>query len=278
MHPDTQQLVEMALAEDDAFNDQSGLLSVASNWQTQAEIILKEPGVIFGFQLAEIACELIDQNLIFTPQVTEGERLEAGSVIALLEGSGRSILALERTMMNLLGRMSGVASCTREYVDQTVNTKTRILDTRKTTPLWRKWERGAVRAGGGHNHRDTLASMIMLKENHIRCGGGLEAAVRNTQKALGGEIFEVETTCLDEFKRVLDCQVPRIMLDHFSTSQIRQAVQLRDDSSSLAVLEASGNMTLDRIAEVAETGVDEISVGALTHSARTLDLSLLVRF
>ena len=208
----------------------------------------------------------------FQACAAEGEWREGGQV-ATLEGPAAGILSAERTALNFLGLLSGVATLTARYVAAVEGTGARILDTRKTTPGWRALEKQAVRAGGGVNHRVGLFDALLVKENHIAAAGSVAEATRRALAAADGVPVEIECATLDELREALDAGAPRILLDNMSTDELREAVAI---AAGRAELEASGNVTLETVRAVAETGVDFISIGALTHSAPALDLSLIV--
>jgi nicotinate-nucleotide pyrophosphorylase (carboxylating) len=266
-------LVERALAEDVGDGDITTRAVVPEGARARARIHQKEPGVVSGLGVARAVFEHVDPELEFVEHCPQGLWREEGAV-AEISGSAASILAAERVALNFLGRLSGVATLTRRYVDAVDGTGTRILDTRKTTPGLRALEKDAVRAGGGVNHREGLYDALLVKENHAMLAGGVGEATRLAlERASEGVMVEVECATLDEVRDALEAGVPRILLDNMSTEELRAAVEL---AAGRAELEASGGITLDTIRAVAETGVDYISVGALTHSAPALDLSLLL--
>jgi nicotinate-nucleotide pyrophosphorylase (carboxylating) len=242
----------------------------------QATVAVKGAGVIAGLvAFGEVYDQLGD--VVVRPLVDDGARVTSGVVVVELSGSARVILTGERTALNLLGRLSGIATLTRRFVDAVEGTGVRITDTRKTTPLWRELERMATRVGGAVNHRLGLDDMVLVKENHLACAGGVEEATRRIRAAnRGGLEVEVETTNIEEVEAALTAGVQRIMLDNMSREQMVDAVRLIHTTSPRPEIEASGGITLRNVREVAETGVDLISVGALTHSAPALDLSLRV--
>jgi nicotinate-nucleotide pyrophosphorylase (carboxylating) len=229
--------------------------------------------VIAGLRVAESAFARVDPELVFVMHCPQGMWREAGAV-AEISGSAASIVTAERVALNFLGHLSGVATLTARYVRAVEGTRARILDTRKTMPGVRELEKEAVRAGGGVNHRIGLYDGILVKENHAMLAGGVgEAARRAVAAAPDGMMVEIECASLDEVGDVLDAGIKRILLDNMTPDELREAVQLVDGR---AELEASGGITLDNVRKVAETGVDYISVGALTHSAPALDVSLLL--
>jgi nicotinate-nucleotide pyrophosphorylase (carboxylating) len=247
----------------------------------RAEVIQKHPGVIFGFAVAE---EVFRQTgaTHFEVLAREGEwRDEVPAPVATSEGPARALLSAERTALNFLAHLSGVATLTARYVKAVEGTGAKILDTRKTTPGIRDLEKAAVTAGGGVNHRRGLDDAILIKENHIAIAGGLAKAVRAAADAEPERAVEVECRNLDEAAEALDAGAARLLLDNMEPDDLRRAVQLRDSSGGahgpVATLEASGGVTLENVADIAASGVEFISVGALTHSAPALDLSMLVQ-
>jgi len=246
---------------------------VPAGAQARARIEQRAPGVISGLGVARGVFERVDPSLDVEALAPEGEWREPG-VLAEISGAAASILAGERVALNFLGRLSGVATLTARYVQAVEGTGARILDTRKTTPGLRKLEKAAVRAGGAVSHRSGLYDAILVKENHAALAGGVGEATRLAlERAPAGVMVEVECATLDEVEAALAAGVPRVLLDNMSVEELRQAVEL---AGGRAVLEASGGITLDTVRAVAETGVDFISVGALTHSAPALDVSLLL--
>ena len=259
-----------ALAEDVGTGDVTTDGVVPADARCRAELLVEEPGVVCGIPLALEVFVKLDPAVTGAALVQEGALLEAPGAVARLEGLARAVLTGERTALNLLGRLSGIATLTRRYVDAVEGTGATILDTRKTTPGLRELEKYAVRCGGGRNHRVGLYDMILLKENHLRVAGGIREAVA----ALGprsGTPLEVEAETLDEVRDALDAGVDRILLDNMRLDDLRRAV---DVAGGRVPLEASGGISLDTVRAVAETGVDFISVGALTHGARSLAVSL----
>jgi nicotinate-nucleotide pyrophosphorylase (carboxylating) len=266
-------VIDTALAEDIGEGDLTSGAVVPEGAQAKARISQKAPGVIAGLRTAQAVFERVDPDFEFEMHCPEGKWREAGAV-AEISGSAASILTAERVALNFLGHLSGVATLTARYVRAVKGTEARILDTRKTMPGLRALEKDAVRRGGGVNHRTGLYDGILVKENHAKLAGGVgEAARRALAAAAEGVLVEVECATLDEVREALDAGTGRILLDNMSTGELREAVEL---AGGRAELEASGGITLDTVREVAETGVDYISVGALTHSAPALDLSLLL--
>lgn len=271
-------LVRRALAEDVGTGDVTTAWTVPDGTRGRAEIRAKAPVVVAGLEPAVRVFRAVDPTLSVRVDVSDGAAVAPGGRVLVVEGALASILTAERTALNVLGRLSGIATRTRAFVDAVAGTGARVIDTRKTTPGWRLLEKAAVRAGGGTNHRLGLHDMVLVKENHIAAAGGLEAAVAAVRAHnVDGLPVEVEVQTLDELDRALDLGVERILLDNMDPPTLRAAVaRNRARPGGGAVLEASGNVTLDTVAAVAATGVDFVSVGALTHSAPVADLSLRV--
>jgi nicotinate-nucleotide pyrophosphorylase (carboxylating) len=266
-------LIDIALAEDIGEGDLTTRAVVPEGAEAKARISQKAPGVIAGLRVAEAVFQRVDAELVFVMHCPQGMWREAGAV-AEISGSAASILAAERVALNFLAHLSGVATLTTRYVRAVEGTGVRILDTRKTMPGLRALEKEAVRTGGGESHRSGLFDAILVKENHARLAGGVGEAGRSAVAAApDGVMVEVECATLDEVRDALEAGVSRILLDNMSTVDLRAAVGL---AGGRAELEASGGVTLDTVREIAETGVDYVSIGALTHSAPALDLSLLL--
>ncbi len=266
-------LVASALAEDVGSGDLTADAIVPPDLRGRARITQKAPGAVFGFEAAR---EVMRQCGVerFDPVAVEGEwREQVPATIASAAGTAAALLAAERTALNFLGHLSGVATLTAHYAAAVAGTPARILDTRKTTPGLRALEKRAVAAGGGTNHRMGLHDAILIKENHIALAGGLEAALERTRA--GGVAVEVECRDLDEVGRAIAAGAGRILLDNMDPAAIREAVGLRGEADA-PQFEASGGITLENVRAVAEAGVELISVGALTHSAPALDLSMLI--
>jgi nicotinate-nucleotide pyrophosphorylase (carboxylating) len=264
--------VDRALAEDVGSGDVTTEATVPEAARARALITQKAPGVVFGIELAEASFRALDATMRLERLVQEGVWREGGPVLEL-EGSARAILTGERTALNFLQRLSGVATLTARCVEAVAGTGARILDTRKTTPGLRLPEKAAVAAGGGTNHRIGLSDAVLIKENHAAIAGGVAEAVRRVRAAAPEMAMEVECRSLDEVGQALEVGARRILLDNMSLDQLRAAV---DRVAGRAELEASGGVTLQTLPEIARTGVDFISVGALTHSAPALDLSLIL--
>jgi nicotinate-nucleotide pyrophosphorylase (carboxylating) len=265
-------LIGRALAEDLGAGDLTTRAVVPEGAQARARIEQREPGVVAGLGVAQGVFERVDGSLSFETLAAEAEWREPG-VLAEISGAAPSILAGERVALNFLGRLSGVATLTARYVRAVEGTGARILDTRKTTPGLRMVEKAAVHAGGGTNHRIGLFDEILIKENHAAAAGGVGEAVRRARAARPELPVEVEVRDLDELDEALAAGAPRVMLDNMDLATMRAAVAR---TAGRASLEASGGVTLESLREIAETGVDFISIGALTHSAPALDLSLIL--
>jgi nicotinate-nucleotide pyrophosphorylase (carboxylating) len=262
-------VVRGALAEDVGDGDRTTEGVVPAGSRARARLQLEEPGVVCGLPAAAAVFEVLDPLVRVEPLLDEGARVaETPAPVAHLEGSARAVLTGERTALNLLGRLCGIATLTRAYVDAVAGTGVTILDTRKTTPGLRALEKYAVRCGGGTNHRAGLDDAILVKENHLRLAGGIAPAVAALRN---GRPIEVEAETLAEVEEALEAGVDRILLDNMSPARVVQAVEL---VAGRARLEASGGITLETVRAYAETGVDFVSVGALTHSARSLHVSL----
>jgi nicotinate-nucleotide pyrophosphorylase (carboxylating) len=268
-----ERVVEAALAEDVGQGDVTTDSTVAPDAQGTAELVTRAPGVVAGLDAVEAVFRALDPGIVFEPLVDEGTTLATPVAVARVSGPLRAILTGERTALNLLGRLSGIATLTRRYVDAVAGTGVEILDTRKTTPGLRSLEKHAVACGGGTNHRFGLDDGVLVKDNHLRAAGSVQAAVERLRGATDLPI-EVECDTLEQVEDALAAGADAILLDNMRLDELRHAVALTDGR---ARLEASGGVTLDTVRAVAETGVDQISVGALTHSAPALDVSLELR-
>ncbi|KAA1397953.1 carboxylating nicotinate-nucleotide diphosphorylase [Aeromicrobium ginsengisoli] len=268
-----QRVVDMALDEDAPFGDLTSQTLVPATAVARADLVAREPGVFAGAEVFEIAMTTLDPTVKVTLEAADGDRFDAGAVLAHVEGSARAVLQAERVALNLVQRMTGIATLTATYVDAVAGTQARVVDTRKTTPGLRALERHAVRCGGGHNHRYSLSDAVMAKDNHLAVIPDITAALRQAKADLPHTThIEVEVDRLEQLDAVLDSGAAgTIMLDNFSLDDLRAGVA---EIAGRALVEASGGITLDTIADVARTGVDVISVGALTHSVRALDLGL----
>ena len=274
------EIIDNALREDIGDGDHSSLSCVPLNATGHAKLLIKDDGILAGVELAERIFKRYDPSLVVTILLNDGVEVKKGDIALEVSGSSRSILATERLVLNFMQRMSGIATQTNKIVKLLEGCSTKLLDTRKTTPGIRYMEKWAVRIGGGYNHRFALYDMIMLKDNHIDYAGGIPKAIHSTNeylKSTGKNLkIEVEVRNEDELKQVLETgNVDRIMLDNFTPERIRAVLP---SIPSFYETEASGGITIESIREFAETGVDFISVGALTHSFTSLDMSLKAVF
>jgi nicotinate-nucleotide pyrophosphorylase (carboxylating) len=263
--------IERALQEDLQSGDVTSEAIVPPDAEMSGRIIAKQDGVIAGLDVAQATFFLVDERIELVAHVDEGAEVESHQVLATVSGPARAMLSGERVAMNFLGRMSGIATFTNRFVKAVEGTGAVILDTRKTAPGLREIDKMAVRRGGGQNHRMGLYDMILIKDNHIDFAGSLDEAVKRAQAASSDLEIEVEARTLDDVREALRLGVNRIMLDNMMLDDMRAAVEL---NKGRAKLEASGNVRLENVRQIAETGVDFISVGALTHSARVFDASL----
>src|SRR5687768_1781720 len=272
---DISDLIQRALAEDVGTGDVTTESIVLVGALLRGRIVAKQDGIVAGLDVASEVFYTLHPGIMFAPSVIDGARVTKGTMLALVEGSARALLTGERTALNFLGRMSGIATLTRQFVDAVAGTHARILDTRKTAPGLRPLDKLAVRLGGGENHRSGLFDMVLIKDNHIDFAGSITAAVQRV-RACGTTLpIEVETRTLENVREALGLGIERILLDNMPAETMRAAVEMAEGR---AKFEASGNVTLENVLEVAQTGVDYISVGALTHSPRVFDVSLeLVR-
>lgn len=265
--------VRLALQEDVADGDLTAQL-VPAQQTGRAQLITRESAVLCGAAWVDEVFKQLDAGVRVHWNVADGARVQANDVLCTIEGPARPLLTGERTALNFLQALSGTATVTRTYVDTVAGTGCQILDTRKTIPGLRLAQKYAVRCGGGTNHRIGLFDAILVKENHIAAAGSIEAAVRAARSAPRKVMVEVEVENLDQLRQALDCGVDRILLDNFSNDQMREAVRIARAHAHRAQLEASGNMSLETLRAVAETGVDFISVGALTKHVKAVDLSM----
>jgi nicotinate-nucleotide pyrophosphorylase (carboxylating) len=290
---DCRRIVRLAVFEDlDRAYDWTTVALVPEGATAVADVVVRKAGVIAGLEAARVALDEMDIPGDWQPHVQDGEQITAGTAIATISGSARDLLTSERTLLNLIGRMSGVATLTRRYVEVITGTKARIYDTRKTTPGWRRLEKYAVHCGGGRNHRLGLFDAVLIKDNHLALGRqsnlvqgytpahAVERARHFVQESLAGDpraeaiIVEVEVDSLDQLRQVLPTQPDIVLLDNMTPAMLREAVALRNAAQSTVELEASGGVNLDTVRSIAESGVERISVGALTHSAVSLDVAL----
>ncbi|HSG99919.1 MAG TPA: carboxylating nicotinate-nucleotide diphosphorylase [candidate division Zixibacteria bacterium] len=276
-------VVSAALAEDIGAGDITTQGALGSRWDEleRARLVAKADGVLAGQRAFALACEIVADTAGYVVEFAalDGERFATGDALARITAPRGALLSAERTALNFLGRLSGIATLTAKYVQQVKHTACVILDTRKTTPGLRALEKYAVRCGGGENHRRGLYDMALIKENHILAAGSLTQAVENVCGYLKemnlAAALEVEIRSESELREALECGVTRLLLDNQSTASLRRLVEIARSVAPAVKLEASGNVTLANVAEIAETGVDYISVGALTHSAPVADLSLI---
>ncbi len=266
------ELVQKSLDEDIFTGDISTDYLGLGDSKASAVFVAKKAGVIAGLTVAELAFKCVDNNTEFTPSVSDGDYVEKGTNIARIEGLSSPLLKAERVALNFIQRMSGIATLTYEFVSALKGTGCKLLDTRKTTPLLRELQKYSVRMGGGYNHRFGLYDMIMLKENHIRAAGSITNAVRLVKERNTSYKIEVEVTNGIELEEAFNAGVDRVMLDNMTLDEMRSAV---DEYKGRIELEASGNVTLETVRDIAMTGVDFISSGALTHSYSSLDISML---
>jgi len=264
-------IISLAIEEDVESGDITTNSLVPENRSAVAEMTAKADGVVSGLDIAKSVFERFDIGIKWTPFVEEGDKVIKGDRLVRVEGSYRALLTAERTALNIIQRMSGIATATANYAKELKGTNTQLLDTRKTAPGMRLLDKMAVKAGGGKNHRMGLYDLALIKDNHIKIAGGISNAVSQIKEALPEITIEVEVTNLEETIEAIHAGADIIMLDNMSIEQMSAAVKLIDNK---AKTEASGNMTLQRIKEVASTGVDFISVGALTHSVTALDISM----
>ena len=269
------ELIKLAFTEDIGDGDHTTLCCIPDTEMGRQKLLIKEEGVLAGVEIARRVIDYFDPELKVTTYIEDGAEVKPGDVAFIVEGRVQSLLQVERTMLNIMQRMSGIATTTRKYVRLLEGTGTRVLDTRKTTPGMRMIEKEAVKIGGGVNHRIGLFDMILLKDNHVDFAGGIENAILRAKEYLrskGKELkIEIEVRNMDELREVLRVGgVDRIMLDNFSTDLTREAVRLIDHRYET---ESSGGITIDTIRSYAECGVDYVSVGALTHSVKGLDMS-----
>jgi len=271
-----EQFIKNAIAEDIGDGDHTSLSTIPNDAQGRARLIVKEDGILAGVELAQEIFKQIDPKLQMHVYLKDGAVVKVGDIAFVVEGNVQAILLAERLVLNCMQRMSGIATKTQHIVGLLKNYKTKVLDTRKTTPGMRYLEKWAVRIGGGVNHRYALYDMILIKDNHVDYAGGIENAIKKAQNYLHSKHknlqIEIEVRNLDELKEVLRVGgVDRIMLDNFSTEQLSDAIKLIDGRF---ITEASGGITVENVEEYAACGVDFISMGALTHSVKSLDLSL----
>jgi nicotinate-nucleotide pyrophosphorylase (carboxylating) len=270
------EIIDAALKEDIGNGDHTSLSTIPASALGKARLLIKEPGIVCGIDVAFKVLNKVDPSLVITRVLKDGDRVKPGDIAFTVEGSSISILTAERLLLNFMQRLSGIATTTNFYVEKLKGTNTKLLDTRKTTPLLRELEKYAVKIGGGENHRFGLFDMILVKDNHIDFAGGIANAVNAVEtylkmKDLNLKI-EVEARSIDDVEELLGYKsVHRIMLDNFTPARMKEAVALINGQTET---EASGGITIENLREYAETGVDYISVGALTHHIKSLDMSL----
>lgn len=269
-------LVKLALSEDIGKGDITSKALIKDDMIGKAVIIAKKDGIIAGLDVAKTVFKMVDHKAIFQPSKKDSERVKTGDKIASIRGKVTSLLSAERTALNFLQRLSGIATLTSKYVEQVKGTKTKILDTRKTTPGLRILEKYAVKMGGGTNHRMGLYDMILIKENHIKAAGGIGEAIRKARSRIKKTKIEVEVSNLREVIEAVVSSPNWIMLDNMNPREMKKAVSVIRSENPGIKIEASGGVSLKNVRKIALTGVDFISVGALTHSASALDLSLIL--
>ena len=270
------EIIDKALQEDIGGGDFTSLATIPDKTKGKAQLVLKEDGILAGIDVAERVFRKVDKNIHFRKLITDGSKVKKGDIAFTVEGKSVSILSAERLALNFMQRLSGIATFTHKLVTQLKGLNTKVLDTRKTTPLLRELEKYAVRTGGGESHRMGLYDMIMIKDNHIDFAGGIKQAIDSTHRYLAEKgknlKIEIEVRDFDELNQVLECGgINRIMLDNFTPAKLKKAVEIINGKYET---EASGGITLETIRQYAETGVDYISVGALTHHVKSLDMSL----
>ncbi|OAX45660.1 carboxylating nicotinate-nucleotide diphosphorylase [Paenibacillus sp. AD87] len=269
------ELIKNWLREDVGAGDVTTSVTIPAGSQSKAVIHAKDNGIIAGITVAELVFQVVDPGLAFTPMVKDGDAVTHGTILAEVEGSTHSLLTGERLALNLLQRMSGIATRTRTYVDALEGLSTRLVDTRKTTPGHRLLEKYAVRVGGGANHRFGLYDAVMIKDNHIKGAGGITEAVQRARAVIPHTMtIEVETENMEQVREALQAGSDIIMLDNMHPDRMREAVALIREQAPHVKVEASGNVSLNTIRGIAESGVDVISVGRLTYSFESLDISL----
>ncbi len=279
--PKIRKIVRWALEEDIGPGDITSQYTVTEGLRAEAVVLAKQSAVVAGLDVARLVFKTVDKDIQFSPNLTDGNKVNPADVLAVVSGPVRGILTAERTALNFLGRMSGIATLTSKFVEAIGGTRAKVTDTRKTTPGNRILDKYAVRIGGGVNHRFGLYDMVLIKENHLKATGSITEAVRRAREALPrfrrqGIKIEVETKTLNEVKETSSLPVDRIMLDNMGLEQIAEAVKTIRDQNLEVEIEVSGNITLENIRQIAQTGVDFISIGRLTHSAPASDISLLV--
>jgi len=293
LEEDWRNLLVLAVREDlERIYDWTTVALVPEGARGAAKIVARQAGVVAGIEAARITLADFDRSCQWQPAVADGTRVEAGQALAQISGSARSLLTAERIMLNVLGHLSGIATLTRRFVDAVADTRARIYDTRKTLPGWRRLEKFAVRCGGGHNHRLGLFDAVLIKDNHLALAAAeginrtpaeavqaARAFLSRFAAAPGGAqaampLVEIEVDSLDQLRNALSVEPDIVLLDNMSAAQLIEAVALRNQRAPHVELEASGGVRLDTVASIAQTGIERISVGAMTHSAPTLDVAL----
>ena len=269
-------LIHLALSEDIGKRDLTSEAVVENRLSGKAIIVAKQEGILAGLPVAKMVFQMVNTAIVFNMLKQDGERIKKGEKVALVQGKVKSILSAERTALNFLQRFSGIATLTTKYVEKIKGTRAKILDTRKTTPGLRVLEKYAVKAGGGENHRMGLFDMILIKENHIKAAGGISDAIKRARSKYRRKRIEVEVRSLSELKEAIESKPDWIMLDNMKIQQMKKAVKMIRSTGPNIKIEASGGINLRNVRKIALTGVDFISVGALTHSAPALDLSLIL--
>lgn len=265
-------ILQRALEEDIGAGDVTTDSILSPDLLLAGQLLAREAGIVAGLRIAPLVFQLLDERIAFTSHVADGDLIVTGQTLAAIIGPGAGILSGERVALNFLQRMSGIATLTRQFVEAAKGSKAVILDTRKTVPGLRILDKLAVKLGGGENHRFGLYDMVLIKDNHVAAAGGITEAVNRVRARTGKRLaIEVEVKSMTEFEEALSLRPDRIMLDNMGLQDMARAVAL---AAGQVELEASGNVTLQNVADIAATGVDFISVGALTHSARALDISL----
>ncbi|HVF85558.1 MAG TPA: carboxylating nicotinate-nucleotide diphosphorylase [Abditibacteriaceae bacterium] len=265
-------LVEAVLREDIRSGDITTNALIPADARATAQMRMRENGVLSGIELARQAFLLLDADARFSQQRADGEHVAAGETVLQIEGTARAVLTAERVALNFVQRMSGIATLTHQFVRETEGTKAVIADTRKTTPGLRVLEKSAVRCGGGSNHRFALDDLVLIKDNHIALCGGIALAIERARKSIGHAVkIEVECDTLEQVRDAADARADILLLDNMNAEQLREAVQI---VAGRALCEASGGVNLQTVRGIAQSGVDIISVGALTHGARSLDIGL----
>ncbi len=268
-------LIESALKEDIGNGDVTTNALIPDTMNSTATMVAKADGIIAGMEVAEAVFRTLSAQFVWKPFVKDGDSIKKGDLLVEMSGPFRALLTGERLALNFLQRMSGIATMTGLFVAQVAEYGTKILDTRKTVPGLRMLDKYSVKAGGGENHRIGLYDMVLIKDNHIKVAGGIKNAVSQIRAQVPASMkIEVETTTMEEVQEALDMNADIIMLDNMSTAMMKKCVELINHR---AKVEASGNMNLERVREVAETGVDYISIGALTHSVTALDISMNIK-